>query len=193
MRSKPMLRSETRPNESRLRSSGARRSCASRFSTAARRALATLAALASRSAAACKASLGASSAARPCWSWAWPLAEVLDAAPAPELDPGREGLVLVVCNPPHIAIAPTLQEAVTGLRKALWISAFTDIIDRGARDDLLSIESAAVAHHFSKTGQVSEPRVEPPAADLVVHVDHRRAHARQGDVVQVAVFLAAQG
>ena len=110
MRSKPMLRSETRPNESRLRSSGARRSCASRFSTAARRALATLAALASRSAAACKASLGASSAARPCWSWAWPLAEVLDAAPAPELDPGREGLVLAVevglVAPPAVAECP---------------------------------------------------------------------------------------
>ncbi len=74
--------------------------------------------------------------------------------------PRHIGTMVVVRNPPHVTVRPTLQPREASLRKLLRASAVGDICHHRFWHHLLRTHTTFVAHHFAETGHVTQSGVQ---------------------------------
>ncbi|MFM2085904.1 MAG: hypothetical protein RLZZ237_773 [Pseudomonadota bacterium] len=73
------------------------------------------------------------------------------------------GAVVVMRDPPHVAVAPSLQQIVAALGEQLLVAATADIVDGRFRHDLPALVAAIVAQHLAQARQVAQTRVQATA------------------------------
>ena len=77
--------------------------------------------------------------------------------------------MLVVRNPPHVAVAPARLGDVVALGEGVAVAAAADVLHRRARDDLLAVPFAAAAQHLAEARQVAQAGVQAAAGELGAH------------------------
>src|SRR5580692_9839612 len=93
-----------------------------------------------------------------------------------------ECVVLVVSDPPHVAVRIAAEKRVTGLRKFVAVAAAPDVRDDGCRYDLHAPQRTLTSQHFAEARHVAQGGREAAAA----HGGARRIHA------EIAVLLASE-
>ncbi len=92
------------------------------------------------------------------------------------------GAVVVVRHPPHVAVAPALQQRVAALDEGGLVAAAADVFDGGLGHDLPAFHAAVVAQHLAEAREVAQARVQAAARE-------GRADGIDGEV---GVLLGAQ-
>ena len=72
----------------------------------------------------------------------------------------RERAVRVVRYPPHVAVAPPGKQLITSLGKNKGLALAESVVNSRFWQDLSPVEPAALAHHFAKSGQIAQTRIE---------------------------------
>ena len=65
--------------------------------------------------------------------------------------PSHIRAVIIVSDPPHIAITPTLQQCITSFFKFFWVTLLADVIHCSFRNNLQPIHVAIISQEFAKT------------------------------------------